>query len=110
MRVRERDVSMPGLGGLDVFGVRVVAVQVLRIPAVVARAPEGGREGGREGGSGRGLMGGRETSDASDDADSWSGAEDDDDDARAGRGMRARPRRATRRRRTEATTSSPRRS
>ena len=38
MRVRERDVSMPGLGGLDVFGVRVVAVQVLRIPAVVARA------------------------------------------------------------------------
>jgi hypothetical protein len=108
MRVRERDVSMPGLGGLDVFGVRVVAVQVLRIPAVVARARL--REGGREGGRGRGLMGGRETSDASDDSDSWSGAEDDDDDARAGRGMRARPRRATRRRRTEATTSSPRRS
>ena len=54
MRVRERDVSMPGLGGLDVFGVRVVAVQVLRIPAVVARARlrEGGREGGRDGGVG----------------------------------------------------------
>ena len=50
MRVRERDVSMPGLGGLDVFGVRVVAVQVLRIPAVVARARL--REGGREGGVG----------------------------------------------------------